>query len=127
MKSGKGVIEKKNWTYKTVKEGGEMTYQEYIEIGNKYGLTLYSYFGIDRDLGYSIDDIEFISVCGYRSERKDGCWPDGSVIFYNEQGFWNGEWFDTVDGLEERILSEIEKKKAMISKYRISRIDKDFV
>lgn len=104
-----------------------MTFEEYREIGKKYGLTLYKDFvGTDRDLGYKISDTEFISVCGYRSD-SNGSWPDGSVIFYNERGFYNGEWFDTVEKLEERILEEIEKKKAMVSKYRIRRMNKDFV
>lgn len=103
-----------------------MTFEEYREIGKKYGLTLYKDFEVDIDLGYKISDTEFISVCGYRSD-SNGSWPDGSVIFYNERGFYNGEWFDTVEKLEERILVEIEKKKAMVSKYRIRRINKDFV
>jgi len=103
-----------------------MKFQEYREIGKKYGLTLYNDIDTDIDLGYRIGDTEFISVCGYRSDSNVS-WPAGSVIFYNENGFWNGEWFDTVEKLEERILEEIEKKKAIVNEYRIRRMNRDFV
>ena len=106
-----------------------MTREEYDKLCSSYGMFPYwKESNKDTDFGFYVNNTKFISVCGYRSEENpDKDWKDGSMIFYNDSGFFRGEYYTDCEKAKPALLKEIEKVKMKINLYRKSQIERDFV
>ena len=116
------ILKKILWIWK-------MTREEYVKLCSSYGMfPSFKESNKDTDYGFYVNNTEFMSVCGYRSkENPDKDWEDGSMIFYNDNGFYRDEYYTDCKKSIPSLIKEIEKVKMKINLYRKKQIERDFV
>ena len=105
----------------------KMTREEYVKLCSSYGMIPYREgSATDPDFGFYINNTKFIVVCGYRSEEHSGLWEEGSMIFYNNESIFNGEYYTVCKKSIPSLIKEIKKAKMFINLYRKRQIERDF-
>lgn len=109
-----------------------MKFDEYKELCSSLGLV--PYFTNEREYGYYVGERNwlhnerFYSVCGYRAEEiEDKSWEPGSLIFFDNNGFYSGEYYTDCEKAKPALMKEISKFKHKVNEYRKRNIAMDFV
>ncbi|MBO7691282.1 MAG: hypothetical protein J6T10_01450 [Methanobrevibacter sp.] len=111
-----------------------MSIEEYNKLCNSLGLVPYDKTREETDYGYFVGvrnwlhSERFFSVCGYRAKKVDDrSWRPGSLIFYDDNGFYRDEYYTDCEKAKPALMKEIDKFKQKINEYRKRNIAMDFV
>lgn len=111
-----------------------MNFDEYKKLCSSLGLVPYRKYKNDTDYGYYVgernwlENEKFFTVCGFRAKSvSDGRWEPGSLIFYGDNGFYQGESYTDCEKAKPALFREISKVKQKINEYRKRKIAMDFV
>lgn len=107
-----------------------MKFDEYQKLCSSLGLVPSNNVKDEPDYGYYIGDKQyrFFTICGYRGEKSQRYgWKPGSLIFYDDIGFYRDEYYTDCEKAKPALMKEIEKARIKINLYRKKQIEQDFV
>lgn len=103
-----------------------MSIEEYNKLCRQLGLTQYSDIETS-DYGFRLNYYWFFSVCGYRQYKDlDNNWPPESIVIFDENGDWTGEYFTKIEEAKERIIQNTVPIKKRMFEIKKTLLKQDF-